>query len=181
MTREAMFFGRGLVHGDADSALAALRSVRGRGDAYLDLLCCLCLMEIGDASEPWLAEASRIGQSLGIGRATRTTLGHMTRRRTFGLPRSRPAGDEFGEEDVRLTAMVSEGATNRQIAARLAWSEKTVERRLSRLFRRTGCRSRVELAAAWLDGSLARRALVPDGAPTRTGGPVPGPGGARRP
>ncbi|MFJ9248531.1 AAA family ATPase [Streptomyces sp. NPDC101776] len=181
MTREAMLFGRGLVHGDADSAMAALRSVRGRGDAYLELLCCLCLMEIGDGSEPWLAEASRIAQSLGIGRATRTTLGHMTRRRTFGLPRTRPVGDTFGEEDVRLTAMVSEGATNRQIAARLAWSEKTVERRLSRLFQRTGCRSRVELAAAWLDGSLARRAPAPDGAPPRTGGPVPGPGGARRP
>ncbi|WP_307782075.1 LuxR family transcriptional regulator [Streptomyces sp. MBT65] len=180
MTHEATLFGRGLVHGDADSALTALRSVRGRGDAYLELLCCLCLMEIGDASEPWLAEASRIAQSLGIGRATRTTLGHM-KRRTFGLPRTRPVGDAFGEEDVRLTAMVSEGATNRQIAARLAWSEKTVERRLSRLFRRTGCRSRVELAAAWLDGSLARRAPAPDGAPPRTGGPVPGPGGARRP
>ncbi|MEV8544133.1 LuxR family transcriptional regulator [Streptomyces sp. NPDC051572] len=181
MTREAVLFGRGLVHGDTDSALAALRSVRLRGDAYLGLLCCLSLMEIGDESAPWQAEASKTAQSLGIGRATRTTLGHMTRRRTFGLPRTRPAGDEFGEEDVRLTTMVSEGATNRQIAARLAWSEKTVERRLSRLFRRTGCRSRVELAAAWLDGSLARRVLVPDGAPPRTGGPVPGPGGARRP
>ncbi|WP_405988205.1 AAA family ATPase [Streptomyces sp. NBC_00986] len=181
MTHEAVLIGRGLVHGDADSALAALRSVRRRGDAYLCLLCCLCLMEIGDESGPWLAEASRIAQSLGIGRATRTTLGHMTRRRTFGLPRTRPAKDEFGDEDVRLTALVSEGATNRQIAARLAWSEKTVERRLSGLFRRTGCRSRVELAAAWLDGSLARRVVVPNGTPSRAGGPVPGPGGARRP
>ncbi|MFF5306562.1 AAA family ATPase [Streptomyces sp. NPDC013161] len=180
-TREAVLIGRGLVHGDADSALAALRSVRERGDAYLGLLCCLCLMEIGDESGPWLAEASRIAQSLGIGRATRTTLGHMTRRRTFGLPRTRPARDGFGEEDVRLATMVSDGATNRQIAARLAWSEKTVERRLSGLFRRTGCRSRVELAAAWLDGSLARRVQVPDGTPARAGGPVPGPGRARRP
>ncbi|MFJ5306723.1 AAA family ATPase [Streptomyces sp. NPDC088350] len=173
-THEAMLLGRGLVHGDADSALAALRSVRRRGDAYLGLLCCLALMEIGDESEQWLAEASRIAQLLGIGRATRHTLGHMTRRRTFGLPRTRPAKEEFGEEDVRLTTMVSDGATNRQIAARLAWSEKTVERRLTRLFQRTGCRSRVELAAAWLDGSLARRLLVPDGAPRTGGGPVPG-------
>ncbi|MEW1828142.1 LuxR family transcriptional regulator [Streptomyces sp. NPDC088196] len=181
MTHEALLFGRGLVHGDTDSALAALRSVRRRGDAYLGLLCCLCLMEIGDESEPWLAEASRIAQSLGIGRATRTTLGHMTRRRTLGLPRTRPAYDGFGEEEVRLTTLVSEGATNRQIAARLAWSEKTVERRLSRLFRRTGCRSRVELAAAWLDGSLARRVPAPDSTPAGAGGAGPGPGGARRP
>ncbi len=180
MTREAVLFGRGLVHGDADSALAALRSVRGRGDAYQNLLCCLSLMEIGDESEPWPAEASRIARSLGIGRATRTTLGHMTRRRTFGLPRTRPAKDTFGEDDVRLTTMVSNGATNRQIAARLAWSEKTVERRLTRLFQRTGCRSRVELAAAWLDGSLARRVLVPDGT-HRAGTTLPGPGGTTPP
>ncbi|WP_051740727.1 helix-turn-helix transcriptional regulator [Streptomyces xylophagus] len=178
-TREAMLLGRGLVHGDTDSALAALRSVRRRGDAYLGLLCCLGLMEIGDESEQWLTEASRIAKSLGIGRATRTTLGHMTRRMTFGLPRTRPARDEFGEEDVRLTTMVSEGATNRQIAARLAWSEKTVERRLTQLFHRTGCRSRVELAAAWLDGSLARRLLVPEGAPRTGGGSVRGTPSAR--
>ncbi|MFD4557980.1 AAA family ATPase [Streptomyces sp. NPDC058469] len=173
MTREAMLFGRGLVHGDADSALAALRSVRRRGDAYLGLLCCLCLMEIGDESEPWQAEASRIARSLGIGRATRTTLGHMTRRRTLGLPRTRPAYDGFGEEDVKLTTMVSEGATNRQIAARLTWSEKTVERRLTQLFQRTGCRSRAELAAAWLDGSLARRVTVADRAAGGSGGATP--------
>ena len=171
-TGEAVLFGRGLVHRDAESALSALRSVRGRGDAYQRLLCCLSLMEIGDESEPWQAEASRIARSLGIGRATRTTLGHMTRRRTFGLPRTRPVKDTFDEEDVRLTTMVSNGATNRQIAARLAWSEKTVERRLTRLFQRTGCRSRVELAAAWLDGSLARRA----GSPL-----LPGPGGTTPP
>ncbi|MFD4814841.1 hypothetical protein, partial [Streptomyces sp. NPDC058418] len=52
----------------------------------------------------------------------------------------------------------------------LACSEKTVEQRLTRLFRRTGCRSRVELAAAWLDGSLARQGLVPDAGPRRHGG-----------
>ncbi|WP_427917436.1 AAA family ATPase [Streptomyces sp. cg40] len=174
MTHEAVLFGRGLVHRDTESALTALRSVRERGDAYQNLLCCLSLMEIGDESEPWQAEASRIARSLGIGRATRSTLGHMTRRRTFGLPRTRPVRDTFGEEDVELTTMVSNGATNRQIAARLAWSEKTVERRLTRLFQRTGCRSRVELAAAWLDGSLARRA----GSPLLPG---PGPDGVTPP
>jgi DNA-binding NarL/FixJ family response regulator len=33
-------------------------------------------------------------------------------------------------------------------------SEKTVENRLTRLFARTGCRSRVELATASLEGRL---------------------------
>ncbi|MFD9323511.1 AAA family ATPase [Streptomyces sp. NPDC060053] len=178
MTREAVLVGRGLVRRDVDSALAALRSVRRRGDAYLELLCCLGLVEIGDDCERWLAEATRGAQELGIGRATRTSLGHMTRRRNLVLPRVRPARDELSEEDIELTAMVSRGATNRQIAARLMWSEKTVERRLTRLFQRTGCRSRVELAAAWLDGSLAHRDPVPDGGRGTAGGsfPVSGPG-----
>ncbi|MDQ0779159.1 DNA-binding CsgD family transcriptional regulator [Streptomyces aurantiacus] len=164
MTREAVLLGRGLVHCDVDSALAALRSVHQRGDAYLSLLCHLCLMELGDDPERRMAEASRSAQSLGIGRATRTTLGHMARRRSLVLPRARPAKDRLSEADVGLTVLVSDGATNRQIAARLASSEKTVERRLTQLFQRTGCRSRAELAAAWLDGSLAGRGLVPDGA-----------------
>ncbi|MFI1925970.1 AAA family ATPase [Streptomyces sp. NPDC020377] len=180
MTREAVLLGRGVVRRDADSALAALRAVRRRGDAYLELLCHLGLVEIGDDSERWLAEATRGAQALGIGRATRTSLGHMTRRRTLVLPRVRAARDELSEEDIELTTMVSRGATNRQIAARLVWSEKTVERRLTRLFQRTGCRSRVELAAAWLDGSLARRDLVPDGVRGAAGrsfpAPAPAPG-----
>ncbi|MFH9554625.1 helix-turn-helix transcriptional regulator [Streptomyces sp. NPDC017435] len=50
--------------------------------------------------------------------------------------------------------MVSDGATNRQIAAELACSPKTVEQRLTRLFRRTGTRSRTELTATWLSGTL---------------------------
>ncbi|WP_327181661.1 helix-turn-helix transcriptional regulator [Streptomyces sp. NBC_01334] len=178
MTREAVLLGRGVVRRDVDSALAALRAVRRRGDAYLELLCHLGLAEIGDDSERWLAEATRGAQALGIGRATRTSLGHMTRRRTLVLPRVRPARHELSEEDIELTTMVSRGATNRQIAARLVWSEKTVERRLTRLFQRTGCRSRVELAAAWLDGSLARRDLVPDGVRGAAGAsfPASGPG-----
>ncbi|MFF1440222.1 AAA family ATPase, partial [Streptomyces sp. NPDC058295] len=67
MTREAVLLGRGVVRRDVDSALAALRAVRRRGDAYLELLCHLGLVEIGDDSERWLAEATRGAQALGIG------------------------------------------------------------------------------------------------------------------
>jgi DNA-binding CsgD family transcriptional regulator len=176
MTSEAVLFGNGLVHGDVDGALAALRSVHRRGDVYLGLLCRLCLVEIGDDSEQRLAEASRTAQALGIGRATRTTLGPMTRPRSAVLRKLRPARAELSAADVRLTTSVSDGATNRQIAVLLACSEKTVERRLTQLFQRTGCRSRAELAAAWLNGSLADRDLVPDGVPGTAGGSFPGRG-----
>ncbi|MFJ5260147.1 AAA family ATPase [Streptomyces sp. NPDC088387] len=58
------------------------------------------------------------------------------------------------EENERLLAsLVTEGLTNRQIAAALALSEVGVEGRLNRLFARTGLRSRVELATAVLAGA----------------------------
>ncbi|MFF2066734.1 AAA family ATPase [Streptomyces sp. NPDC058200] len=170
MTREVVLLGRGMVHGDADSALAAYRLARQRVDVPLRVDCCGCLAEVGDDPQRWLAEATRSGHALGMGRPIRSRLGAAARRRNVSLPRRRAAREGRSERDARLIAMVSEGSTNRQIAARLACSEKTVEQRLTRLFRRTGCRSRVELAAAWLDGSLARQGLVPDAGPRRHGG-----------
>ncbi|MFF3755281.1 AAA family ATPase [Streptomyces sp. NPDC002018] len=170
MTREVVLLGRGMVHGDADSALAAYRLAGRRVDVPLRVDCCGCLAEVGDDPESWLAEATRSGHALGMGRPVRSRLGAAARRRNVSLPRRRAAREGRSERDARLIAMVSEGATNRQIAARLACSEKTVEQRLTRLFQRTGCRSRVELAAAWLDGSLARQGLVPDDGPRPYGG-----------
>ncbi|MFG2968726.1 hypothetical protein ACGFZS_36220 [Streptomyces sp. NPDC048288] len=42
-----------------------------------------------------------------------------------------------------------------------------MEQRLTRLFQRTGCRSRAELAAAWLNGTLTRSSTADD--PARSG------------
>ncbi|WP_066956989.1 helix-turn-helix transcriptional regulator [Streptomyces lushanensis] len=170
MTREAVLLGRGMVHGDAADALAAYRLVRQRVDVPLLVDCCGCLVEVGEDPRRWLAEATRNGHELGMGRPVRSRLGASARQRNVSLPRRRTAREGPGERDARLIDMVSDGSTNRQIAARLACSEKTVEQRLTRLFRRTGCRSRAELAAAWLDGSLAQRGLVPGAGPHRHGG-----------
>ncbi|MEC3993806.1 LuxR C-terminal-related transcriptional regulator [Actinacidiphila sp. DG2A-62] len=116
------------------------------------------------APEPWLAAAVEEAHELGVRHIERSPLGHWARTRGLGLsaPRRRTAGGGAGELDLRLVELVSEGATNRQIALRLACSEKTVEQRLTRLFRRTGCRSRSELAAARLDGRLDWLGLPPD-------------------
>ncbi|MEU5346885.1 LuxR family transcriptional regulator [Streptomyces sp. NPDC020766] len=161
MTYEAVLVARGMVHGDADSALAAYRLVRRRVDLPLSVDCCQCLTEVGDDPQLWLDKATRSGHALGMGRPVRSLLGAAARRRNVSIPRRRAARAGLSDREVRLIGMVSDGSTNRQIAARLACSEKTVEQRLSRLFQRTGCRSRVELAAAWVDGSLARQGLVP--------------------
>ncbi|MGW1506745.1 helix-turn-helix transcriptional regulator [Streptomyces mirabilis] len=162
MTHESVLLGRGMAYHDADSALAAYRLVQERGDVYYRSHCCQVLAEAGEDPQPWLAEATRILHSLGVGRPIGIMLRSAARRRNVSLPRHRATREELTEQDVRLIDMVSAGSTNRQIAAGLACSEKTVEQRLTRVFRRTGCRSRTELAAAWLDGSLARSGLVPD-------------------
>jgi FixJ family two-component response regulator len=47
----------------------------------------------------------------------------------------------------RAAGLVAEGRTNREIAARLYLSEKTIETVLSRVFRKLDVRSRVEVAA----------------------------------
>ncbi|WP_405591437.1 AAA family ATPase [Streptomyces sp. NBC_01092] len=161
MTHEAVLIARGIAHRDADSALAAHRLVQRRGDVHLAVLCCQCLTHVADDPRPWLTEATRNAHRLGMGRSFRTELTRAARRRNISMPRLRPTRDELTERDIKLVRMVSDGATNRQIAVALACSEKTVEQRLTRLFQRTGCRSRAELAAAWLDGNLARLGLLP--------------------
>ncbi|WP_410607969.1 hypothetical protein [Amycolatopsis sp. lyj-109] len=58
----------------------------------------------------------------------------------------------LAENERLLAVLVAEGLGNRQIATLLQTGEKSVEGRLSRLFQRTGYRSRVELATAILNG-----------------------------
>jgi DNA-binding NarL/FixJ family response regulator len=65
-------------------------------------------------------------------------------------------GATVAENERLLAVMVAEGSTNRELATVLQTSEKSVEGRLSRLFARTGYRSRVELATAILTGDYLR-------------------------
>lgn len=57
----------------------------------------------------------------------------------------------------RVAALVAEGATNREIAARLFVSVKTVEAALTRTYRKLGVRSRVDIARLAAVGSLDDR------------------------
>ncbi|WP_078491784.1 helix-turn-helix domain-containing protein [Streptomyces yerevanensis] len=51
--------------------------------------------------------------------------------------------------------MVGRGLTNRQIARELQVSEQTVENNLTQVFAKTGCRSRLDLALAVMEGRPA--------------------------
>ncbi|MFI1044484.1 LuxR C-terminal-related transcriptional regulator [Streptomyces griseoruber] len=162
MAHEALLLARGIAHHDADSALTAHRSIQHRGDVHLSVISGLCLTHLADDPRRWLTEAIRNAHTLGLGRPFRTAVTRAAQHRDIPVPRLRQARRELTELDIRLVRMVSDGASNRQIAAELACSPKTVEQRLTRLFQRTGSRSRRELAAAWLNGSLTRNASGPD-------------------
>ena len=56
-----------------------------------------------------------------------------------------------------MLGLVAEGLANKEIAARLALSPRTVEKHVESLLRKTGTRSRTQLA------SLARPARPADG------------------
>jgi DNA-binding CsgD family transcriptional regulator len=57
-----------------------------------------------------------------------------------------PSRGELTEAEHRIAALVAEGRTNREVAAALFVTEHTVERALTRAYRKLGVRSRAELA-----------------------------------
>lgn len=64
------------------------------------------------------------------------------------------AGDDAGFADLtpherKVAAMVAQGMTNREAAAALFLSPKTIERHLSQIYRTLGVRSRTELSSRW--------------------------------
>jgi len=67
-------------------------------------------------------------------------------RRRVGLRPSAPDG--LTPTEARVAALAAAGRTNREIAAEVFASPKTVEAVLGRVYRKLGVRSRVELVAA---------------------------------
>ncbi|GGU14934.1 LuxR C-terminal-related transcriptional regulator [Lentzea flava] len=79
----------------------------------------------------------------------RAVLRHLMREHGVVVP-GRAA--TTAEQERLLASLVAEGLTNRELAGVLRTTEKSVEAKLTRLFQRTGYRSRVELATAMLTG-----------------------------
>lgn len=72
------------------------------------------------------------------------------------------------ESEHLLATLISEGLTNRQISTVLELSEDAVANRLSRLFTRTGMRSRTELVTAVLTGGPLNRPRASAGGLSRS-------------
>jgi DNA-binding NarL/FixJ family response regulator len=137
-----------VVHADTAAAEAAVALLRERGRP-LDLASGLeRLVRYAAAPPELLLEAYAAAGELDA-LMYRTGLRNLMR--TCGI--SVPGRQATVAENERLLAvLVADGLGNKQIATLLGASEKSVEGRLSRLFSRTGYRSRVELAAAMLTG-----------------------------
>lgn len=114
----------------------------------------LVLGDLGDDPQARLTEAYREFDALGAGPWRRRAAGSL---RSAGLPVPRPArraGEGLTDVEQQLVRLVRDGLTNRQIAAAMHYSPKTVEVYLSRVYAKTQCASRVELIRAVDAGAL---------------------------
>jgi DNA-binding NarL/FixJ family response regulator len=124
---------------------ARLRRAGRRAEARTHLESALAAFdELG--AEPWAAQAR---EEIAAGGAPL---------RERAAPRS---AEELSPRELQVARSVARGLTNREAAARMFLSEKTIERHLGSVYRKLGLRSRTE---------LARRLAREDDAPHRREG-----------
>ena len=102
-----------------------------------------------------LEEALAVLEPLGAEAAIRRARDELRRAR----PRPR-RDDSLTDAERAVAALVAEGLTNREVAARLFTGVTTVEAHLTRIYAKLGIRSRTELARRVADGRLT---LEPEG------------------
>ena len=76
------------------------------------------------------------------------------------IRRDRSASDELTLQELQVALKVAEGATNREAAAAMFLSPKTIEAHLSRIYSKLGVRSRTELAHRFAQQSSATPTAV---------------------
>ena len=106
-----------------------LRRARRRGDARDRLRTALETFEVLGAT-PWAERARNELRATG-----------ETARRDYS-----PASAELTLQELQVAMKVAEGATNKEVAAALFLSPKTVEAHLGRIYSKLGLRSRTELS-----------------------------------
>ncbi|AUS81310.1 helix-turn-helix transcriptional regulator [Actinoalloteichus sp. AHMU CJ021] len=153
-SRQSVLLMRGLVEGDVAALDEGLRMARARGDQPSVARALLIKAGAAPDQRRWLREFHQVCERL-HGDGGRGHLVELMRGMGLSPVRVRARRPDFSDLELRIIDLVSDGRTNRQIAVTVGVSEKTVESRLTRLFSRTGCRSRTELAAARIEGRLS--------------------------
>jgi DNA-binding NarL/FixJ family response regulator len=108
--------------------------MRGR-DPKHNLITALTLFDTLDAA-PW-----------------RQTVATELRRQGLPVPRRASTSGELTQAERQIAELATEGLTNREIAARLSYSTKTVQAYLSRAYEKLGVHSRVELTRVLTTGN----------------------------
>ncbi|MFD9698022.1 LuxR C-terminal-related transcriptional regulator [Lentzea sp. NPDC059081] len=147
----ALHFIRGLLERSVPSAQAAEQMIRGRGSRVELALACQVMARATGEPRPWLDEAYEIAELIGA-----TRLSAMTRRvmgdNGMVVPARRASRSHLSDTELQMVDLVRAGRTNRQIASELRISVKTVEKHLTKLFAKAGCRTRYGLVASSLAG-----------------------------
>ena len=137
--------------GDRAAAVAAREHGLRHGLAA-DAGRALGILGVLDGDPGLLADAYRELGRLGAVLRQRV-VAHELRRLGHRVPHG-PSGGDLSPVESEVVGLVVAGMTNRQIAERMGLSPKTVEVYLSRIYTKTGNRSRVELAVSTRDGTL---------------------------
>ncbi len=144
-SKMAADLGMAWAFGDAERAQAALEKARGL--PFEEARARLLLGMYADPAQ--LAKAHTAFTALGAAPWRDRTLQHM---REAGIAPAPTAALTPAER--RVIELVAEGRSNPQIADELHYSRKTVEVYLSRVYAKTGLRSRLEVALAVERGEL---------------------------
>jgi DNA-binding CsgD family transcriptional regulator len=144
-TYVAVYLAHGHAAGDLSSLRAALALLSGRARLLLGL------HDVD--TETNLTAAARIFQHLGAAPWRRRAVVEI-RRRGLKIPREGArTTTSLTEIETEIARLVQLGHSNREIAATVFLSVKTVETHLSRIYQKTGCANRLSLTRA-LDAGL---------------------------
>jgi DNA-binding CsgD family transcriptional regulator len=145
---------RALVDRDVDVA-RAYRDLAAAEDWEVERAHALLVLgELGDDTARHLGEAYRAFDAFGAAPWRRRAAAGL-RAQGMTVPRrlAHPASD-LTDTEVQLVRLVRQGLSNRQIAAAMHYSRKTIEVYLSRVYAKTGCGSRLELIRAVDTGAV---------------------------
>jgi DNA-binding CsgD family transcriptional regulator len=128
------------------AAAAADRAGARRDEAVAGLLAGRALAAAGQ-SEPAKAALRKVGED-GVRGGAHALVGEAARElRRLGsrLPGPKTSSGDLSERERDVSRLVVQGRSNKEVAAALFLSEKTIESTLTRVYAKLGVRSRVEL------------------------------------
>lgn len=114
----------------------------------------LVLGELDDDPARHLTEAYRAFDAFGAAPWRRRAAAGLRARGRTVPRRTAQTASALTETELQLVRLVRDGLSNRQIAAAMHYSRKTIEVYLSRVYAKTGCASRLELIRAVDTGAL---------------------------